>query len=201
MNCGRAVRALPLECWGSPPPKAQILASRWAKSRSGGRQRTTSLGGGPPGAGVDHAGANVSVTTGAALGSSDGVDNSGAGALDLAARDYDLTMSADAEYTGNQSFRLRDLAKAPAITRGQRIDGHLTPASETDYDQFDAHVGDRFYFDSLGGIPRLLGLDGKATWPGPVVAMGSDEEPRAFRQSGVYALLVEGRSSATGTAD
>ena len=131
------------------------------------------------------------------LRNSDSAD--GSSIFDLAAGDYVLTVDANDDVTGAFAFRLLDLAAATALTPGTEVSGTLDPAAETDVFSFEAVAGDRFDFDRLtlsGSTPywRLLDPFGREVF-GP--SSFNDVTGQSLDFSGLYTLLLEGRSFST----
>ncbi|MFT3856666.1 MAG: LEPR-XLL domain-containing protein [Aquabacterium sp.] len=140
-----------------------------------------------------------------AFNATDASARSGDVALDLKAGDYTLSVDGSGAFTGDYRLRILDLSKAPLLTPGLQVAGTLDNAKATDAYQFSASAGERFFFDRTASPSatywRLLGPDGKAVWSSSPTSMGSDVEPPAFTQSGIYTLLVEGRVDAQTTSE
>ena len=125
--------------------------------------------------------------------------------LNLSAGDYTLTIDLPGDKTGAYSFRLSDLAAAPALTPGTPVSGRLSPANETDLYRFTAAAGDRFYFDAqahgadrqclwrlidpYGNVLFQKGFDSRAA---------SDVDVLTLAQPGTYTVLMEGYIGDTG---
>ena len=133
---------------------------------------------------------------------SDSGDLSGDVAYDLPAGDYMFTVDGVADATGAYGFRLIDINTARDLTPGTPVTGELSPANETDAYKFSVVAGQRFYFDRFSNSGdcywRLLDPYGR-TVAGPT-GMGSDIGEMTLGLDGSYTLLIEGRSSATGTS-
>src|SRR5262249_6152826 len=78
---------------------------------------------------------------------SDAGDETGDSILRLPAGDYVLTINGAGNATGSYQFKMQDLAAALQLTPGTPVAGQLAPANETDFYQFTAAAGERFYFD------------------------------------------------------
>jgi hypothetical protein len=126
----------------------------------------------------------------------DGSDgNSGLPILELPAGPYQLRVRRTSAGTEPYRFRLLNAAAATPATPGTPLYGTLAPSSETDFYQFTATAGSRFYFDtdSTNGSPsahwRLFDpFNNIAADAG----IKTDRGPLTLTLSGSYTLLVEG---------
>jgi hypothetical protein len=126
--------------------------------------------------------------------------------LRLAAGVYTLTLDGSGDTTGDYSFRLVDVAsEAAALFPGTALSDSLSSARVTDFYQFDALAGERYYFDRISydnyynTTYRLIDPQGRQVWGGYV--WPEDQEMSAFTLSGTYYLLVEGRVGNTAAAN
>jgi RHS repeat-associated protein len=124
--------------------------------------------------------------------------------LSLAAGDYVLTISSTSGATGAYQFRLLDLGQATPLTPGTVTTATLNPANETQAYHFDAHAGDRYFFDSRTASPaahaiwRLVDPYGNIlfnTW------LYSDVDALTMSATGNYTLLLEGGIDDSGTSN
>ncbi|HAV62349.1 MAG TPA: hypothetical protein DCY13_08305, partial [Verrucomicrobiales bacterium] len=63
--------------------------------------------------------------------------------------DYELTVFANGDITGDYAFRLQDFATATEIFAGSTVNGVSAPANTIQLYRFSATAGQRFYFDAL----------------------------------------------------
>ena len=81
--------------------------------------------------------------------------------LNLIAGDYELTVDASGDQTGDYRFVLLDASDATAITPGAPLAVTLSPGNGTAAFGFTGQAGERFYFDmqsaaSSDGVWRLI---------------------------------------------
>ena len=124
--------------------------------------------------------------------------------LDLSAGEYLLKI--DSNYTTvnylDYSFRLSDLSQATSLEFGTEIVESFEDGKKTDLYQFDAIVGDRFFFDYLSITGsywdnfqgqsftrwRLIDPEGNQIFDQP---FKNDAKDITVEQTGTYTLLVE----------
>ena len=132
---------------------------------------------------------------------SDSGDLGGNVAYDLPAGDYMFTVDGVADATGAYGFRLIDINAAQDLTPGTPVTGELSPANETDAYKFSAVAGQRYFFDRFANSSdaywRLLDPFGR-TVAGPT-PLNSDLGELTLGLDGSYTLLIEGRSTASGS--
>ncbi len=118
--------------------------------------------------------------------------------LSLPAGDYVLTVGGSGDATGPYGFRFVDLAESSPLTPGVSVASSLVPGSETDFYQFSALAGDRFFFNAVSraGLPnvwwRLVGPLGNSLFAQSFSNVGSSNAPAVLTVAGTYTLLVEG---------
>ncbi|MCP4925155.1 MAG: hypothetical protein GY916_04335, partial [Gammaproteobacteria bacterium] len=129
-------------------------------------------------------------------------DDWGIGTFELEAGDYTLRVDGVSDATGAYAFKVFDLSQAISISTGTVISSQLNPGNETDVYQFDASAGERFYFDRLSSSYytawRLLDPYDRTVFNSVYMNYG-DIDVTTLELSGTYTLLIEGRSSDTGT--
>lgn len=122
--------------------------------------------------------------------------------IDLAAGDYQLSVSAAEGANGDYQFSLRDVESALPFRPGATVAGRLEPASATQPYQFEAVAGDRFFFDIHTGIQdatwTLVDPYSNVIFTAP---FGTDRDTLALTQSGTYTILIEGQYGAVDAAD
>ena len=123
--------------------------------------------------------------------------------LNLIAGDYRLSFRSLNDSTGAYSFRLMDLAAAPALVPGTPVSGSLNPASEADMFKLPASAGDRFTFTPTSADPknagwRLLDPLGRTVLDNFLVTNAADQ---TLTMTGDYTLMVYGSATDTGVVD
>jgi hypothetical protein len=130
----------------------------------------------------------------------------GNAAMSLPAGHYVMTVNWSGGNTGPYSFRMLDLAAAPAIASGSIQNGTLNPGNSRALYRFDAQAGDTIYFDMksvTGGTPSWLLYDpyGKQVWgintPTTNIPTAGDKETTGIAATGTYALSVVGLNDQT----
>lgn len=112
--------------------------------------------------------------------------------LRLVAGDYQLTIDAIADGTGDYAFRLLDLSSAVSITTGTEVSGSLIPGNQTHLYQLSAQAGDQFTFDAIqtaNGYWRLVDPYGRQVFSNSFSVVDMLTAP----VSGVYTLMIEGQ--------
>jgi hypothetical protein len=132
-------------------------------------------------------------------------------AYNLIPGDYELTVFANGDATGEFGFRLVDFASAVPIGAETPVNGVAAPAKTIQLYSFSVTAGQRFYFDRLSasgftyyGIPfwRLEDAEGNrfvnpetgAAFDGGFADVG----PVTFNRTGTYTLLVGGNINEPG---
>ncbi len=119
--------------------------------------------------------------------------------LNLVAGNYTLTVAGAGATTGAYSFRLSDMAAAPALTPGTPINGTLVNGISTDLYRFTATAGQSYYFASQvtsgngGSTDRLRLVDpfGNLLFPSSQNPT-TDAGRITLSNAGKYTVLVEG---------
>jgi len=122
--------------------------------------------------------------------------------LSLPAGAYTLTVSGIGQTSGPYSFRLSNLAAAPALTPGTPLSDTLNPADSTNFYQFNANAGDQFDYVHQAGsgapdaVVRLIGPYGNVLLR---TFLSANAGPVTVAATGIYYLLVEGSIADTGS--
>ncbi len=145
-------------------------------------------------------GPHGSVVTGRRLDQTDSADQA-APVLDLVAGDYQMAVSATGTNVGTYAFKVLNLAQGAALTPGLEVNGELNPGTQTRMYRFAAGAGQRLYVDMVtlsGGATssrwRLYDPYGQPSFN---QVLGTDVETVGLTTSGLYTLLLEGRSTET----
>ncbi len=130
--------------------------------------------------------------------SDDGALPDPAAVTNLLPGDYQLQVDMFGDRTAPYSFRLLDIAGAPALSPGQQTAGELSPGNETDLYRFDAVAGESYFFDFLStssGNPiwRLVDPFGRVVFNNSFVNDSSDEDLLTLQNTGTYTVMIEGR--------
>jgi RHS repeat-associated protein len=110
---------------------------------------------------------------------------------------YVLTVSGVGSATGAYQFVLRDPKSSPIVAVGSVVSGSLNPARETDLYRFNAHAGDRVYFDMRTALISLTNWRVMDTFGNELLKgfFGQDLGPIALQQTGDYTLVLEGATN------
>uniref|UniRef100_UPI0025DBB667 LamG domain-containing protein n=1 Tax=uncultured Pseudacidovorax sp. TaxID=679313 RepID=UPI0025DBB667 len=127
----------------------------------------------------------------------------GPGVLALPAGDYTLRVRSVNDGAQDFAFRLLPLSEASVVALDTEVEAVLGTSRQTQAFQFQAREGERFFFDSLGRsgtdfVWRLIDPLGRLIF-GPT-AFWQDVQTSELGVAGVYTLLLEGRSWASGTS-
>ena len=119
--------------------------------------------------------------------------------LDLPAGDYTISVSANADAVGPYSFRLLDLAVAPAFVPGTGLSGNLTPANRTDAYRFQGTAGSEYTRQSSGDNAYIRVVDplGRVIDGNYLSNFGGNASHGVLPLDGTYTVLVEGYNRAT----
>jgi uncharacterized protein (DUF697 family) len=118
--------------------------------------------------------------------------------LTLPPGDYTLTIDCNGDATDSYAFRFVNLVGATLLTPGSVVSGSLSPANETDFYQFNAGAGDRFFFDQISRVNlpnsywRLVDPYGNTVFNQGFTDIGSVGSPTTLPADGTYTLLIEG---------
>ena len=116
---------------------------------------------------------------------------------------YTLLIKGVGDYVSNYSFRLLDLAAAPAITYGVVATNQLNPQLQAQLYRINGTAGQRI------GVTNVAASNGNATWSlvnpanAALLSAGiqSDLGQVVLPTTGTYALLVQGNWASIGTLD
>lgn len=122
--------------------------------------------------------------------------------LRLERGDYQLSVRAVGDWTGDYEFVLSDLRSARLITPNLDIGSKLSPGNASDIYQFAGTAGDLLHFKTLGSTnaPVLFWRVVDPTGNFIVNNGFSDRPPLTLGQDGTYYLLVEGGIANSGIA-
>ncbi|MBS0641193.1 MAG: LEPR-XLL domain-containing protein, partial [Proteobacteria bacterium] len=136
------------------------------------------------------------------LRNSDSWDGGAGNLLDLIEGDYVLTVAAPGDATGSYSFRMINMAAAPAIAVGDKITGTLNPGNTTLQYKFNAQAGDQISLAQTSGDAywRLVDPTGRVL-VGPAYLGGTQPAATTLPSTGLYTLLIEGRYYLSSTID
>lgn len=122
--------------------------------------------------------------------------------LRLAAGNYTLTVTANADEVGTAMFRFLDLGAATALTPGAEVSGALNPANSTHAYSFNVASEGKYFYDRIAssGMPngwmRLIDSHGRQ-----VLSRGFDSDAGPLSLlPGRHLLLVEGYVGDVGAA-
>jgi hypothetical protein len=136
--------------------------------------------------------------------------------LTLPPGEHQLTVHGTAAASGEFSFRLLDLAAAPALSLDTTSSIVLPPGNSTHSYRFLADAGDQIALENMSGssggsdsnsageevIWRLIDRFGRDVGaPTALPAAGNSSDARLLSSDGAYTLLLEGRVDATTPRD